>query len=295
MKNYNPSAFGSDKSRTLKQLLCRKFASVFVSMFRLNSGNFLSTEIIQKINPVHKIKTKKGDLLCRGGHGRLRWRAETFYTEEPETIKWLNSFKEDDYFWDIGANVGLYSVYAAKVTNCKVMAFEPEAQNYASLLENILLNNLQKSIEATNIPVTSKLGLGKLKVHALTKGGAYNQFCFNSQKEEEALSSSINQVQLGISLDALISQYGFSCPTHIKIDVDGNEPMIIAGASSILSNPKCKTVLIEIQKNLPEHMEIIKKMNKSGYKIISQRSNWDSREHRKGEEEYPTVNIIFSK
>ena len=41
------------------------------------------------------------------------FRVKTFYSKEPETIDWINSFKENKIFWDIGANIGLYSCYAA--------------------------------------------------------------------------------------------------------------------------------------------------------------------------------------
>lgn len=297
MTAYNPGATASDESRSFSQHLARKLASVVVKLFRLNSGGYISTEVVQKIAPVCKIKTKYGDLLCRGGHGRLRWRAKTFFTEEPETIKWLESFKKDDTLWDIGANVGLYSIYAAKAAGCKVVSFEPEAQNYALLVENIFLNNVQGKVEPANVPVTSALGIGKLHVHSLTKGGAYNQFALGEQKATagEKSGAPLIQLQIGASLDDLVTKFNFSCPTHIKIDVDGNEPEIIEGATKVLGNSNCKSVLIEIQRNLPEHMKIIKKLEGLGFSIISDRSNWESRENREGEKICPTTNLIFKK
>ena len=137
--NIDSLAMGSDVARSRRQFLARKLASVVVGALGLNRAGFLATEIAQQVNPVCTIPTAFGQIHCKGGHGRLRWRALTFYTEEPETIKWLDGMKKDDLFWDIGANVGLYSIYAAKSSGCRVLAVEPEAQNYALLLENILL------------------------------------------------------------------------------------------------------------------------------------------------------------
>ena len=47
------------------------------------------------------------------------WRARTYLTKEPETINWIDGFKKNEVFFDVGANIGLYSIYAAK-KNCKV-------------------------------------------------------------------------------------------------------------------------------------------------------------------------------
>ena len=45
----------------------------------------------------------------------IDWRVATFFTKEPETLEWIDSFekKEKLIFWDIGANIGLYSIYNA--------------------------------------------------------------------------------------------------------------------------------------------------------------------------------------
>ena len=48
------------------------------------------------------------------------YRCKTFKTKEPDTLTWIEQMGEDSVFWDIGANVGLYSIYAAKYNKCKV-------------------------------------------------------------------------------------------------------------------------------------------------------------------------------
>ena len=42
----------------------------------------------------------------------LIWRADTVLTKELDTIGWIDEFDEGSVFWDIGANVGVYSLYA---------------------------------------------------------------------------------------------------------------------------------------------------------------------------------------
>ena len=45
------------------------------------------------------------------------WRSNTILTKEPETIEWINNFKKKEILYDIGANVGIYSLFASKKKN----------------------------------------------------------------------------------------------------------------------------------------------------------------------------------
>ena len=62
-------------------------------------------------------------------------RADIYATKEPETIEWLReNLRDGDVFYDVGANIGLYSLYAAKLrAACRVFALEPESQNFGKL------------------------------------------------------------------------------------------------------------------------------------------------------------------
>ena len=57
------------------------------------------------------------------------YRIRTFSTKEFENLDWIDSIKSNSIFWDIGANLGLYSIYIAKSKKCKVFAFEPSVFN----------------------------------------------------------------------------------------------------------------------------------------------------------------------
>src|SRR5262245_23295686 len=146
-------AIGSDVARSRRQWFARRMAKMIVGFFRLNRAGFYNTEFIQALQPVATIKTRHGDLLCRCGHGRLLWRAQTFDTEEPDTVQWLDSIEPGDCLWDVGANVGLYSIYAARFKKCRVYAFEPESQNFALLIENIALNHVGENCQPACIAI----------------------------------------------------------------------------------------------------------------------------------------------
>ncbi len=173
---HDSSALGSDIARDRKQARVRAIANFIVKALKLNSPGPIATEIVQAIRPVAQIDTSNGPLLCRAGHGRLAWRARTFFTEEPDTIEWLDALQPTDVLWDVGANVGLYSIYAAKFRKCSVYAFEPESQNYALLIDNMSLNSVNERLNAACIALNETEQFGMLTVPFITKGGAYNLF-----------------------------------------------------------------------------------------------------------------------
>lgn len=305
-KIFDKAAIASDTSRSVKQYLARQFSRAFVSATGLNRAGFLATEIVQAIQPVKKIKTKHGVMLCSCGHGRLLWRAETFHSEEPETIEWLDRLTPSDVLWDIGANVGMYSVYAARFRKCSVVAFEPESQNFAILVRNIALNGVQKLCRPANIAASDKSAIGKLHVRYVTQGGAYNSFD-NSESQASGIPESnkgiwqsdeinpVTQMMFGMSLDDLVFKHALAPPSHIKIDVDGIEPLIIDGSDRVLSLPTLKSVLIEVNRNSPRDLAIPKILASKGFFLASERSNWLSRDNRQREEEMPTTNMIFNR
>ena len=89
----------------------------------------------------------------------IEWRVKTFHDKEPETLEWINNFKSNEkvIFWDIGANIGLYSIYAAlKFENSDIFAFEPSTSNLRVLSRNISLNNFQNKIKIITQPLNDQ-------------------------------------------------------------------------------------------------------------------------------------------
>ena len=62
-------------------------------------------------------------------NGLNHFRIDSFSTKEPETLDWIDNIPLGSVLWDIGANIGLYSCYAARSRNCQVIAFEPSVFN----------------------------------------------------------------------------------------------------------------------------------------------------------------------
>jgi FkbM family methyltransferase len=291
------AVFGSDIPRSRRQLWQRRVATIMAKM--LNRPTPFATEIVQAINPVATIATKYGPLYCRVGHGRLLWRAETFFTEEPQTITWLDSLKSTDVLYDVGANVGLYAIYAAKFRKCQVFAFEPEAQNYALFMQNISLNELEGRCLPANLAIARSTAMGKLRVRYLTKGGAYNLFRTGNEPIAESVKATMNyaegfdQLMLGVSLDDLVAKHKLPPPTHLKIDVDGIEPEIVAGAVKIL--PIVRSVLIELNAKSDADLYVIDRLASFGFKVTSSRSIWESKGDKAAAVQMPAYNMIFER
>ena len=72
------------------------------------------------------------------------FRVETLLTKEPEKIEWIDGFKENSIAWDIGPNVGTYSLYAKIKKDIEVLSFKPAAPNLYVLNRNIEINRLEK-------------------------------------------------------------------------------------------------------------------------------------------------------
>ena len=307
-KRFDPSAMASDIPRSRKQYLARKLANLLAWGSGLNRAGFFATEFVQAINPIAKVPTHHGTLLCRAGHGRLLWRAETFYTEEPDTVAWLDSLQPDDVLWDIGANVGMYSIYASKMRGCQVFAFEPESQNYALLIENIALNQIGDRCHPACLAIADRTGMGTMEIRSITKGGAYTLYESAGQRipsEDPHLPATmdpvrgqpciVEQIIFGVSLDTLLTQYNFTPPTHLKVDVDGLEPEIIDGAEKLLESKTLRSILIEINLKSERDVEIPNVLASHGFQLISEELNWASRKDLPREQEVPCTNMIFSR
>jgi len=303
-KAFDSAALGSDIARSRKQYLARRIASAIVQLLRLNKPGLLTTEIVQAISPVATVETPHGPLLCRAGHGRLLWRAQTFYTEEPATVEWLDRLTPQDVYWDIGANVGMYAIYAAKFRRCRTVAFEPESQNYALLVDNIVLNGIADRCLPAIIAVADHTEVSRLRVRYVTKGGAFNMFrAASSADAPESFQAAqkyeqhegFDQLVFGCSVDELVSKHGLPAPTCIKLDVDGLEPGIVAGAMQTIKSGSVRSILVELNTRSAADMAIPGILAEQGFKQTLTSNTWDQREDRTRAKDLPTLNVVFER
>ena len=200
-------------------------------------------------------------------------RLRTLFSKEPITIAWIDTFGEGETLYDIGANVGMYTVYAAVMRNASVYAFEPEALNYAELNKNIYLNDLHGQVLGYCAALSDVDKADRLLLSDFGLGISYHDFAENSWTGDKQFAhdwsvSKDNRRQqgcIGRRLDSMVAE-GLPAPDHIKIDVDGLEHRVVAGMIDTLRQPQLKTVLIEINFDNPKNLEVIETMEKLGWR-----------------------------
>lgn len=193
------------------------------------------------------------------------WRVDTMFTKEPDTIRWLEGLGPDDVLFDIGANMGIYTIFAAAVSGCRVRAFEPESQNFQLLMQNIVLNELSDRTVAYPIAVYSENKLGVLYIGDFQPAQAIHSFDQNVDAFRRPTDHQLTQGVPSYLVDSIVAERDMPFPTHIKIDVDGLEPEVVAGMAETLRNPALRSILIEINTNVEEHRDIVGQLQGAGF------------------------------
>lgn len=192
-------------------------------------------------------------------------RAKSTLTKEPGTISWIDGFERLSRFWDIGANIGTFSIYAAVIRCCEVTAFEPAAANFAALNRNIIANKLDKKVRAIAVAIDADCKVADLHMRDNEEASALHTFGTSTDYQGETFNPSHLQGALGVSIDALVSVFGLPVPNYVKIDVDGLERAVVAGGRKTFADAQCKSVLVELDLNdLSEVSQITEVMNGCG-------------------------------
>jgi len=151
----------------------------------------------------------------------------------------LDHLRPDDVVWDVGAHVGLYTVFAAAALNPdhgQVVAFEPYPPNAEQLRRNAALNPAPVYIyqlalsdddgkTAFRHPDADTVGAGLPAITATGDGAT---------RVDTARG------------DSLVAEGRASKPTVVKIDVEGAEPLVVDGLRETLAGDACRVVLCEV-------------------------------------------------
>lgn len=151
----------------------------------------------------------------------------------------LNTFlKKGNTILDIGANIGLYSLYASKIVGeqGRIISFEPFKQNYHSFSNNIALNNF------INIQLEKKaVGIENGSIKLYYNQDEQNLGMVSTQFVENAICEEVSV----ISIDEYIEENKINQVDFIKIDIEGHEFKALQGMRNTLLKYK-PTILIEI-------------------------------------------------
>jgi FkbM family methyltransferase len=143
----------------------------------------------------------------------------------------LHYLQKDDLFYDVGANVGVYTVLASKVKQAKTISFEPLPETYKKLLDNIHINRLN-NVVAKNIGLSCE----KSKLYFTTDKDTMNSVALKSDKDKQEVDVD--------TLDNISDEYDI--PKVMKIDVEGYETNVLKGATKILTNENLEVIILEL-------------------------------------------------
>lgn len=237
-----------------------KFIKLFVkTLKRITFGKFIIDKILLfSIENTRKIEHNGFSLSFHVPNRLNEYRVLSFSDKEPETLKWIDSIPVGSVIWDIGANVGLYSIYAAVSRNCNVFSFEPSVFNIELLARNIFLNKMTNKITIIPLPLSDSLKINHMRMTTTEWGGALSTFEKNIGWDGKLIEQVFDFKTIGISLTNARDLFSLPNPDYIKMDVDGIEHIILSGGVEILKS--IKGILIEINDNFQEQAEVCERI-----------------------------------
>tara|TARA_Y100000031_G_C8122533_1_gene338923 strand:- start:37 stop:879 length:843 start_codon:yes stop_codon:yes gene_type:complete len=257
--------------KLLKNIIIRIITNFSRNLSKTRVGNiFCEAMINDSMRRVECVNYHNLEMYFTVPNQLNKYRINTFSTKEPETLDWIDSLPESCVLWDIGANIGLYSIYAAIKRNCKVFSFEPSVFNLELLARNVFLNDLQNRITILPFALSDKMNISKIHITSTEWGGACSTFGKNFGWDGKPIQEVFSFKTFGTSMDQAVSILNIPLPDFIKMDVDGIEHYILMGGEIVLKS--IKGVLIEINDDFSDQaFQVYNILHKSGFSLFDKK------------------------
>jgi FkbM family methyltransferase len=191
-------------------------------------------------------------------------RAQTLLTKEPGTIAWLDAeVRAGEILWDVGANIGPYSLYAIS-KGAAVVAFEPHVANARSLFRNLRANQMSKAAVVVTSPLSDKDGLVPFYYAAAAPGSSGSQLAEPVAEDGGLFTPAAQELKYAITGDAVAVATG-EPPTLVKIDVDGRELHVLVGMVGLFHYRPPRSLQVEIHAATNE--TIVAFLERLGYRL----------------------------
>ena len=163
---------------------------------------------------------------------------------EPEACElWFRFAQRAAVVFDVGANVGLYSLLAAKANlRATIHAFEPTPAVVASFQQNVQLNDLE-NIALNPVAVGKTNGIASL--HTCAGADGTNEG-MNFVSENGAGDPNPEMAVPVVSLNHYCQTRGIEKIDLMKIDIEGGEYDALMGAESLIRRQAIKCIFIEL-------------------------------------------------
>lgn len=212
-------------------------------------------------------------LSCTNWLTHYRW--YLFRNKEPEVRHYINNYvKEGDVFFDIGANVGVFSIYSGKrYSDISVYCFEPEYSNLHILKENIICNDLATKTKIYSVAISDFVGVSNLHLQDFNPGSAIHTEDRKSiDVTEEGGPVLWSEGIAVVTLDYICEQLGV-IPNTIKIDTDGNEDKILRGSLKTFSDKRLRSLIIEMPQDMQKKLHCREMLVSSGFDLVWSEKN----------------------
>lgn len=243
------------------------------------------------------------DVEIDAGENVYRFRCETVrelnrclkvFAKEPGTLDWIRTeMKPGQVFYDIGANIGVYTVLAAHRVGAagRVYAFEPHGPNFARLLANVACNRLEGVVVPCSLALNDRSGYLDFTYDSAAPGTS------NSQLGERATAAGASQglieLKPAAAIDDLLVGGTMPAPHHVKIDVDGNEHLILRGMAGLLASDR-RPLSIQVELNEPHAAATTRMLEAGGYVLAARHyTRSAARRRESGEETQDGCNGVF--
>jgi FkbM family methyltransferase len=195
-------------------------------------------------------------------------RAVTLLEKEPGTIRFIRTeVRPGDVFYDIGANIGLYTLAAGRRVgdDGMVCAFEPHAANVMNLLRNVAENGLGGRVKVVSAALNDSSGFFPFDYRSAEPGSALSRLESEGATGEE-FAPVFSELKYATSVDALVADGVIPPSDLVKLDVDGNELHVLRGMRAHLSGEhRPRAVQVEIDPETREQVYAV--MREHGYEL----------------------------
>lgn len=171
----------------------------------------------------------------RGDHG-LTGNIYCTLLEYDEMGFFLTTLRRGDTFVDVGANGGAYTVLAAGVRGCRVLAFEPVPSTARTLILNVEVNEISALVEVHQEALSGFVGFGAMDIPDSP----------TAFLKTDSLGEGNEGLDLTTPVTTLDSRLTVVGPTFLKVDVEGGELGVIDGSSRTLQEPQVLAASVEV-------------------------------------------------
>jgi FkbM family methyltransferase len=184
--------------------------------------------------------------------------------KEPWTVRWLEEYLQPgEVLYDVGANIGAYTLLAAvTVPAARVVSFEPSPANFAALCANLQLNAVTDTVTPIPLALGDHPRSATLDSDAATPGA--------SPRLEASASGPRALVD---RLDDVGDRFELPPPDHVKLDVDGGELEVLAGAERTLAAGAVRSLMVELDRE--RESAVIERLRGFGFVLADRPSGRD--------------------